>query len=290
MLKNFNIRHLFKVITSFLLGALICAPIAAQAATKLRIGTNSWPENIAAANMWKILLEERGYEVELKEMSLEMVYSGVASNALDIALEMWLPTTGKAFYERHKDNVVLQEPWFHNTSIGLVVPEYVEIDSIEELVEKNDLFNYRGQPTIFGIEAGAAIMGITEQVIDEYQLDMQLLESSDAAMMASLDDAYQRQEPIVATLWSPHWAFSRYEIKYLDDPKGIYGETEEIFWLSTLDLPEDEPELVRWMNQWDMNDEQLGSLIAAINEADTAPKGAQQWIDENQELVDSWFD
>lgn len=290
MFENFNLRHFFKTIFSLLLGALICAPIMAQSATTLRIGTNNWPENIAAANLWKILLEERGYEVELKEMSLEMVYSAVASNALDIALEMWLPTTSKEHYERYKDNIVLQEPWFHNTSIGLVVPEYVPVDSIDELVEENQLFSYRGQPTIFGIEAGAAIMGVTEQVIDEYGLDMQLLESSDAAMMAAFDDAYQRQEPVVVTLWSPHWAFSRYDLKYLDDPKGIYGETEEIFWLSTLDLPDDEPELVRWMNQWDMDDEQLGSLIAAINQADAAAEGAQQWIDENQDLVDSWFD
>lgn len=295
MFKLFQLQRLyhprlFITLIALSLAALLCLPLSAQANNnKIKVGTNNWPENIAAANMWKILLEERGYEIELKEMSLEMVYSAVASNALDIALEIWLPTTGEAFYERHKDDVILQEPWYRNTSIGLVVPAYVEVDSIDELAEHKALFDYRGHPTIFGIETGAAIMGITETVIEEYDLDMRLRDSSDAAMMAVLDDAYRNNEPVIVTLWNPHWAFSRYDLKYLDDPKNIYGDTEQIHWLSTLELPETQPDLVRWMNNWEMDDEQLGSLIAAVNEADNPAEGAQQWINENHELIDSWL-
>lgn len=289
MIQLFKPNKSLKLLSTLLISAII--PLSASAADQkeLKIGTNSWPENIAASNMWKILLEERGYDVKLIEMSLEMVYSGVANNALDIALEMWLPTTGKPYYDRYKDDFVLQEAWYHNTNIGLVVPEYMDIDSIADLPEHKAALEYRGQPTIFGIETGAAIMGVTDQVIEDYDLGMRLLDSSDAAMMAALDDAYRNDEPIVVTLWSPHWAFSRYDLKYLDDPKKIYGETEEIFWLSTQSLPETDPELVQWMNNWDLNDEQLGSLIGAVNDADDPAEGAQQWIDNNQDLVESWF-
>jgi len=289
MLKLFNLNKVLKFSTMLLCSAVI--PLSASAADQkeLKIGTNSWPENIAASHMWKILLEEKGYDIKLVEMSLEMVYSGVANDALDIALEMWLPTTGKPYYDRYKDDFVLQGAWYHNTNIGLVVPEYMDIDSITELPDYKESLEYRGQPTIFGIETGAAIMGVTDQVIEDYDLGMRLLDSSDAAMMAALDDAYHKEEPIVVTLWSPHWAFSRYDLKYLKDPKKIYGETEEIFWLSTQSLPDTDPELVQWMNNWDMDDEQLGSLIGAVNDADNPTQGAQQWIDDNKALVDSWF-
>ncbi len=289
MFRFFKVNNILKVAVGLVLSLLVALPASAVENDKLKIGTNSWPENIAAANMWKILLEARGYDVKLIEMSLEMVYSGVANDSLDIALEMWLPTTGKPHYDRYKDDFVLQDAWYHNTNIGLVVPEYMDIDSIEDLVDHKDTLEYRGEPTIFGIETGAAIMGVTDDVIEEYDLGMRLLDSSDAAMMAALDDAYNKEEPIVVTLWSPHWAFSRYDLKYLEDPKKIYGETEEIFWLSTQSLPETDPDLVDWMNNWDMDDEQLGSLIGAVNDADTPTEGAQQWIDDNQELVDSWF-
>jgi len=289
MIQLFKPNKSLKLLSTLLISAII--PLSASAADQkeLKIGTNSWPENIAASNMWKILLEERGYDVKLIEMSLEMVYSGVANDALDIALEMWLPTTGKPYYDRYKDDFVLQDAWYHNTNIGLVVPEYMDIDSITDLPEHKEALEYRGQPTIFGIETGAAIMGVTDQAIEDYDLGMRLLDSSDAAMMAALDDAYRNDEPIVVTLWSPHWAFSRYDLKYLDDPKKIYGETEEIFWLSTQSLPDTDPELVQWMNNWDLNDEQLGSLIGAVNDADDPAEGAQQWIDDNQDLVESWF-
>lgn len=289
MHRFFKINHLIKVTILFLASAIMAWPAAAAEKGTLKIGTNSWPENIAAASMWKILLEDRGYEVKLTEMSLEMVYSGVANDALDLALEIWLPTTGKPYYERYKDDFVIQNAWYHNTSLGLVVPAYMDIDSISDLPAHYDELSYRGQPTIFGIETGAAIMDVTDDVIDAYDLDLRLLDSSDAAMMAALNDAYSKQEPIVVTLWSPHWAFSRYDLKYLNDPKKIYGEGEDIYWLSTNALPESHPEVVTWLNNWEMDDQQLGNLIDSINNADNAHEGAQEWIDSNQELVNSWF-
>ena len=110
-------------------------------------------------------------------------------------------------------------------------------------------------------------MDITEDVIVAYGLDMELVDSSDAAMMGALDDAYRREAPIVVTLWSPHWAFAAYELKYLEDPKGMYGENEDIYWISTRPFVERHPEVVQWMNAWLMDDAQIGSLIQRINDA-----------------------
>ena len=42
----------------------------------------------------------------------------------------------------------------------------------------------------------------------------ELLESSTAGMLASLDAAIRNEEPIVVTGWTPHWKFSAYDLKY----------------------------------------------------------------------------
>src|SRR5690625_6777311 len=66
-------------------------------------------------------------------------------------------------------------------------------------------------------------------LIDDYDLDYELISSSEGAMMASIKDAYENEEPIVAPLWQPHGIFSEVDLKFLDDPKNTYGDAEEIF-------------------------------------------------------------
>ena len=42
-------------------------------------------------------------------------------------------------------------------------------------------------------------------------------------MVAELKKAYNNQKPIIITGWSPHWMFSSFDLKYLEDPKGSFG-------------------------------------------------------------------
>lgn len=42
-----------------------CNATNANSKGKIKLGVTSWKENIATANMWKVLLEEKGYKVEL---------------------------------------------------------------------------------------------------------------------------------------------------------------------------------------------------------------------------------
>ena len=108
-------------------------------------------------------------------------------------------------------------------------------------------------------------------------------------MMAALDDAYQREEPIVVTLWSPHWAFAEYDLKYLEDPEGVYGESDDIHWFSRKGFGDDDPWLTSVLNDWYMDDDTLGGLMAEIEQAGDPVEGAQTWIDENRDLIDGWI-
>ena len=64
-------------------------------------------------------------------------------------------------------------------------------------------------------------MGLANTAIEDYGLDhWTLVEGSSAAMVAELKKAYDAEKPIIVTGWSPHWMFSSFDLKYLDDPKG----------------------------------------------------------------------
>lgn len=252
----------------------------------MRFGTNNWAENVAVSNMWKILLEERGYEVELIDVGKAVMYNGVASGDLEIGMEVWLPATDKPFVDQFADDIVIQEPWYKGTGLGLAVPIYVDIDSMEELKGQEELFN--GE--IIGIDSGSSLNALTRDAVDEYGLDYDFIESSEPAMLASLKTAYSKNEPVVVTLWNPHWVFSEYELKYLGDPRNIYGDGDDIFFITRKGFDKDFPEVLDWMNKWFMTDDTLGELMALIEELNDPVQGASIWIEKNQDLVDSWFE
>ncbi|MDQ0483596.1 glycine betaine ABC transporter substrate-binding protein [Guptibacillus hwajinpoensis] len=248
-------------------------------------GLNNWAENIAVSNMWKVILEEKGYDIELKSMEKAPVWAGISQGDLDVAAEVWLPATDKPLYEEYKDDLKLHKTWYEGTGLGLVVPSYMDITSIEELNQKKDEL---GLEQIVGIDPGASLMEMSRTALEEYSLNYELVDSSGPAMMSELKKAYENEEPIVVTLWNPHWAFAEYDLKYLEDPKKVYGEADDIYYMTRTDFEEDHPEIVEWMNKWKMDDDSLGSLMATIKEADDAESGAKQWIEENQELVSEW--
>ena len=275
-----------------LMGGLLLMATTAQADDhkSLVIGTNNWAENIAVANMWKIILEEEhGYDIALSDVGKSVLYSGLANEDFDISLEIWLPTTDASFLEPYEDEIDVHGIWYEGTGLGLVVPSYVDIDTIPELGENADTYEYQGRASILGIDSGSAIAGLTDDAIDFYGLPFHQVNSSDPAMMAALNDAYQREEPIVVTLWSPHWAFAEYDLKYLEDPDGVYGESDDIYWMSRKGFGDEDPWLTSVLNDWHMDDDTLGSLMAEIEQIGDPVEGAQTWIAENRDLIEEWI-
>lgn len=248
------------------------------------IGYNQWPARIATANMWKLVLEEKGYTVNLQAGSKGPLFTGLSNGDIDILSQVWLPFADKPYAEKYKETTVKHEKWYEKAPLGLAVPEYVDIDSISQLNKNKEDFN--GE--IVGIEPGASLMKLSEKALNKYELNYELIQSSGSAMMSSLGNAIKKEEPIVVTLWEPHWAFSVYDLKFLKDPENIYGDSDDIYWFSRSDFEKDFPEVTKYFNQWDMTHEQMSSLMNTIRKAGEPEKGAKQWISENQELVDEW--
>ncbi|WLR44358.1 glycine betaine ABC transporter substrate-binding protein [Bacillus carboniphilus] len=202
-----------------------------------------------------------------------------------MAPEAWLPFTDEPFYEDYKDDIIKGNAWYEGTGLGIAVPTYMEeVNSLEDLSKIKDEIDNQ----IVGIEAGTSLMDITDkEMLSAYDLDIDLLTSSEPAMMTELKKAYEEERPIAVTLWNPHWAFSEYDLKYLEDPKGVYGEPDDIYFLTRLDFDTDYPNVFEMFQNWQLNDQQLGTLMKYIE--DSSPEeGAQKWIDENQDLIDSW--
>lgn len=255
-------------------------------AKELMIGQINWAENIAVTNMWKVILEDKGYDVELNVLNMGTTMKALETGDIDASLEVWLPVQDANYLEKYQDTVNFSEAtWFDNAKVGLVVPTYVEeVNSVEDLNEHKELFDGK----IVGFDPGAGTMEVTEQLMVDYDLDFELLQSSEAAMLAEIKRAVENEEPIVAPLWSPHWVFSQFDLKFLEDPQNTFGGVEKIHHATRLEFEEDYPEVSEWLKNWKMDDKQIGELIDYVESADAPLEGAEKWVGENEELIGEW--
>ena len=258
----------------------------------IHIGWIPWEEDIAATYLWENLLESEGYDVELTQLDVAPVFEGVASGDLDLFFDVALPVTHADYWAEYGDRLEDYGSWYDNVTLEWAVPEYVDIDSIEDLAGMEDGFDGR----IVGIEPGAGLMRISrDEVMPAYGLDgYTLVEGSTPAMLAELERAIQSEAPIVVTLWHPHWAYSAYPIKDLDDPKGTLGGAGAAHTVGRLGFEEEFPEVVEWIKRFRMDDEQLAALEDLIMNEYGVGKEAEaveEWLSDadNRALVDGWL-
>ena len=181
---------------------------------QVSIGYVNWSEGIAMSYLAKVMLESKGYDVMLRNADIAPVFVSMAAGKVDVFMDAWLPATHADYIRKYGDNLEALGVAYKNARMGLVVPSYVTIRSIEELNEYKEKFRNE----IIGIDVGAGLMNETERVIREYPVELTLKPSSGATMVAFLQKSIENKEWIVVTGWTPHWMFSRYDLKFLDDP------------------------------------------------------------------------
>ncbi len=258
---------------------------------ELTLGNIGWTENEAIANLTKVVMEEDlGYaEVEVQLADLAPVMQGVGSGEIDAFQDVWMPNNEEEL-SQVEDQVELLDPWYDGTTeYGIAVPDYMDIQSLEELPEA-------GTSQITGIEPGVSFHPqIEEEVIPTYAPEMELVESSTQGMLSELDRAYGSEEPIVFLGWSPHWMNNEYDFHYLEDPEDAQGEFDEPSEIATVvnnDLAEEDPAAYAFMQEMTMTEDQMNALLADINEAEGPLDGARTWLEEegNREIVQPWID
>ncbi|MCD1295060.1 glycine/betaine ABC transporter [Methanocella sp. CWC-04] len=252
---------------------------------KVTIGYVLWDSEIASTNVLKQVYEQAGYEVELKAVDAGPLYQAVANGDVDCTVSAWLPSTQANYWEKYGKDIDLVRHNLDGAKVGLVVPSYVTIDSIAEMNDVKDKFNGK----ITGIEPGAGIMSKTEEAIGEYGLDYQIMPSSSAGMAAELSKAYKNNEWIVVTGWTPHWKFARFDLKYLEDPEGIYGGEEFVGTLARKGLKDDKPGVYAILEQFYWTTADMESVMLDIEEGTSEEDAAKKWVDANQDKVKAWI-
>ena len=245
----------------------------------------TWDTEIASTNVIAEVLRQAGYTVEITPLDNAIMWSSVATNEADAMVGAWLPNTHAPQYEQYGDQMEDLGPNLEGAITGLTVPTYMEdVNSIEDLSDQ-------ANQTITGIEPGAGVVAAAENAVDTYSnlSDWTVQTSSSGAMTTELGTSIANEEEIVITGWSPHWMFQEYDLKYLEDTEGVFGDGETINTMARLGLQDDMPEAYQILDNFFWEVEDMESVMAEINDGADPQTAAQEWIEANQDTVDQWL-
>ena len=257
-----------------------------QTKPTLNIGyVDGWSDSVATTHVAaEVIKQKLGYDVKLMPVATGIMWQGVATGKLDAMLSAWLPVTHGEYWTKNKDKVVDYGPNFKDAKIGLIVPEYVKAASIADLKADTGF-----KQKIVGIDAGSGVMLKTDEAIKDYGLGYKLRASSGAAMTSELGRAVAKNEPIVVTGWVPHWMFAKWKLRFLDDPKGVYGAAETVNSVGSKGLDKKAPEVAAFLKKfsWHSKDE-IGEVMLAIQEGAKPEVAAREWVAKHPERVAEW--
>lgn len=248
----------------------------------------AWAGCVASTNVVKSVLEKTGYDVTITQVSKGPMYAAVADSSADAHVCTWLPNNGLNLWKRYKDQLIKVNKTIDVAPIGLAVPKYMDIDSIEDMKNNKEL----GEAidwTITGIEPGNGTMKLTNEVLKKYGLDKwELQASSGPTMTTVLGQAIDNKEPVIVTLWKPHYAFGKWDLKILKDPKNIYGDPDSIYTVVRKGLEKDSPAAFKILSQFEWNYDLMNKVMVNIKKGMEPAKAAEQFVQNHPKMIQEW--
>lgn len=281
-MKKFN-----KLRLSVLTLALVSASSFAADKPTIKIGyVAGWSDSVATTFVAADIIKTKlGYPVELVPVAAGIMWQGVARGDLDATLSAWLPVTHSSYYAQYKDKVVDVGANYPGAKIGLIVPDYVKARTIEDLQGEKSEFQGR----IVGIDAGAGVMQKTELAIKSYGLDYKLLPSSDIGMTSELSRSVKDHKAVAVTGWIPHWMFAKWKLRFLEDPKKVYGEAEHVDSVINPSLSSKAPQVVAFLKKFSWKPEEIGAVMLDVQNGSKPEVAAEKWVKSHSSRIAGWM-
>lgn len=280
-----------KNLLRIVLAAMVFGSAQAADTPTLRIGWTAWSDAEAVTRLAARILETRLRQpVKLVLLDIGIQYQGLANGDIDAMLMAWLPLTHKPYLDKLGDQIVNLGPLYTRARLGWIVPDYVpkdQLNSIEDLKQPDVGRKLAYQ--IHGIDPGAGLMQASEKTLKAYALDRyHLISSSGAGMTAALARAIKRKQWIVLTGWSPHWMFSRWKLRYLEDPKQGLGGRERIHAMVRRGFYQEFPvEVTEFLSRMFLPLDELEALMERADES-SYEEAVDHYIADHPRRVDYW--
>jgi glycine betaine/proline transport system substrate-binding protein len=133
-------------------------------------------------------------------------------------------------------------------------------------------------------------MQASEKTIKAYDLNgYNLQSSSEAGMLAGVQRAYQSKQWVVATVWSPHWLFQKWQMRYLKDPKGTLGGEEQVHAFASKQFATRFPRADVFFKHFKLTLADVEAIEFQGNSTNDYATAAKKFVDAHPEKLKAWL-
>ena len=280
---------------------------AAEELVTIQLISNPWNGSAVNIEVAKQLLEsELGYDVEVTELDENAQWAAINTGELHASLEVW--PSGHAqnradFIDNPDGNVVDAGLLGPIGQIGWYLPAYM-IDQYPALATA-EAFTDAELAGLFATaetgDAGQILHGdpswvsFEQDLIDDFGLNLEIVYAgSEEALLAAFDGAFARDEAVLSYFWTPHSAFSSFDLVELElplDPDGNkYYPADDLFKIVWAGLEDGAPAAWEFLHNFNYTTADQVSMLGAIdNEGKSVEEAAADWIAANEATWSAWI-
>lgn len=282
----------------------------------IRLAANPWSASELNAAVAKILLEEQlGYPAELVSIDENAQWPALASGDLSASLEVWPSGHAENVAEYIESQGVVENggplgvvgkiSWYIPTYLleehpelatweGYATPEAAALFATPETGDKGQFL--AGDPSFVQYDA---------DIIRNLNLPFQVVNAgSEEAILAALDTAVSREEPLLFYFWTPHSVHAKYDLTAVQLPEyseECYAQAEaggvacdypadELFKVFWAGLAEAAPDAYTLLKNFSYDtDAQIGMIAAVELEGLSIEDAARAWVDANEAVWSAWL-
>nr|WP_289134749.1 choline ABC transporter substrate-binding protein [uncultured Halomonas sp.] len=273
-------------------------PVTAFASecSSVRFAEVGWTDITVTTALASEVLEALGYEPRVDTVSVPIAYAGIRNNDFDVFLGNWMPSMASIsdpYIERGEVERLVAN--LEGAKYTLAVPQYVYdagVTSVNDLAEHADQFEQR----IHGIEAGNDGNELIEQMIDDnaYGLgDWQVVDSSEAGMLAELRARVPNETWMVFLGWEPHPMNTNFEMAYLSDADDYFGPNlggATVYTNTRTGFIESCPNVGELLSNMTFTLEMENQLMSAIMDEGVEPReAARDYLSAHPDVLEAWL-
>jgi glycine betaine/proline transport system substrate-binding protein len=249
--------------------ATVASLVQADDKKPVVIGWVNWADAEITTKLATLALQDQIQQpVKLIMADIGIQFQALSTGKVDMIPMAWLTYSHKPFWDKYKDKLedlgVLYEG-----RLGLAVPTSIpesEVSSIEDLNKPEVREKLGGK--ILTSEVGNGQYKTATRAIADYKLDgYKLVASSETGMLNEFDRNIKRGQWALLNAWSPHWMFSTWSLRYLDDPKEVYGKAEQIHAVGRKGFSQDFPQVAYFFGHFTIPMKDLENMMKAARES-----------------------
>ncbi|MEM5543200.1 choline ABC transporter substrate-binding protein [Sulfitobacter sp. AS92] len=286
-----------KLLTTSVLAMTAATSLAAAECNEVTFSDVGWTDITATTAAASVVLDALGYDTETKILAVPVTYTSMAAGDIDVFLGNWMPTMeGDIAKYREEGSVDTVRANLEGAKYTLAVNKAAAdmgIKTFADIAANMDALEGK----IYGIEPGNDGNRLIQSMIDDNAFDLgefEVVESSEQGMLAQVQRATRKEEPVVFLGWEPHPMNANFELTYLEGGDDFFGPDlggATVYTNTRAGFVEECPNLGKFLNNLEFTLEMENEIMGAIlDDGEEAEEAAAAWIKANSDVLSTWLD